>query len=293
MVTNDNEKRGKKSVIYDCSFCTFTSNRIDNYNRHLKTTKHILSVNGNTMVTKKSKKEGFYCDCGKSYVYKSGLSRHRKKCEYVNSSLIEKNNEDESLKSMFLHLVKENKELKNMIIEQDKKQDHVMEEVKRHKNQIINNNQFNLNIFLNEECKDALNMDDFIKQLKVGLNELDFTKDNGINQGITNLFLNGLNELGTYKRPIHCSDMKREVLYVKNNDIWDKDDSLKSIENGVNNIKSQYIIEVKNWETLNKENMETEEFKDEYTKLITNLMEEIRFNKIKKELSKSVLINKN
>ena len=88
---------------------------------------------------------------------------------------------------MFLHLVKENKELKNMIIEQDKKQDHVMEEVKRHKNQIINNNQFNLNIFLNEECKDALNMDDFIKQLKVGLNELDFTKDNGINQGITNL----------------------------------------------------------------------------------------------------------
>ena len=194
---------------------------------------------------------------------------------------------------MFLHLVKENKELKNMIIEQDKKQDHVMEEVKRHKNQIINNNQFNLNIFLNEECKDALNMDDFIKQLKVGLNELDFTKDNGINQGITNLFLNGLNELGKYKRPIHCSDMKREVLYVKNNDIWDKDDALKSIENGVKNIKNQYIIEVKNWETLNKENMETEEFKDEYTKLITNLMEEIRFNKIKKELSKSVLINKN
>ena len=105
-------------------------------------------------------------------------------------------------------------------------------------------------------------------------------------------FLNGLNELGKYKRPIHCSDMKREVLYVKNNDIWDKDDSFKSIENGVKNIKNQYI-EVKNWETLNKENMETEEFKDEYTKLITNLMEEIRFNKIKKELSKSVLINKN
>ena len=293
MVTNDNEKGGKKRIIYDCSFCTFTSNRIDNYNRHLKTTKHLLSLKGNTMVTKKSKKEGFSCDCGKSYVYKSGLSRHRKKCEYVNSSLIEKNNEDESLKSMFLHLVKENKELKNMIIEQDKKQDHVMEAVKTHKNQIINNNQFNLNIFLNEECKDALNMDDFIKQLKVGLNELDFSKDNGINQGITNLFLNGLNELGTYKRPIHCSDMKREVLYVKNNDIWDKDDALKSIENGVNNIKSQYIIEVKNWETLNKENMETEEFKDEYTKLITNLMEEIRFNKIKKDLSKSVLINKN
>ena len=87
--------------------------------------------------------------------------------------------------------------------------------------------------------------------------------------------------------------MKREVLYVKNNDIWDKDDAIKSIENGVKNIKSKYIIEVKNWETLNKENMEHEEFKDEYTKLITNLMAEIRFNKIKKDLSKSVLINKN
>ena len=293
MVTNDNEKGGKKRVIYDCSFCSFTSNRIDNYNRHLVTIKHILSVNGNSMVTKKSKKEGFICDCGKSYVYKSGLSRHRKKCNYINSSIIEKNDEDESLKSMFLYLVKENKELKNMIIEQDKKQDHVMEAVKTHKNQIINNNQFNLNIFLNEECKDAINMDDFIKQLKVGLNELDFSKDNGINQGITNLFLNGLNELGTYKRPIHCSDMKREVLYVKNNDIWDKDDAIKSIENGVKNLKSKYIIEVKNWETLNKDNMEQEEFKDEYTKLITNLMAEIRFNKIKKDLSKSVLINKN
>jgi hypothetical protein len=292
MLTNANKKCRKSAVFY-CKNCDYTTKQNSHYQKHLKSIKHNLSKDANTMLTKVPKSADFYCDCGKSYLHKSSLSRHRKKCEYVNSSIIEKNDEDESLKSMFLHLVKENKELKNMIIEQDKKQDHVMEEVKRHKNQIINNNQFNLNIFLNEECKDALNMDDFIKQLKVGLNELDFTKDNGINQGITNLFLNGLNELGTYKRPIHCSDMKREVLYVKNNDIWDKDDSYKSIENGVKNIKNQYIIEVKNWETLNKENMETEEFKDEYTKLITNLMEEIRFNKIKKELSKSVLINKN
>lgn len=293
MVTNDNKRGGKKREIYDCSFCSFTSNRIDNYNRHLKTIKHVLSVNGNKMVTKKRKKEGFFCDCGKSYVYKSGLSRHQKKCNYINLSIIEKNDEDENLKSMFLYLVKENKDLKNMIIEQDKKQEHVMEVVKTHKNQIINNNQFNLNIFLNEECKEAINMDDFIKQLKVGLEEMNYSKDNGINQGITNLFLNGLNELGTYKRPIHCSDVKREILYVKNNDSWNKDEATKSIENGVKDLQNKYIIEIKNWENINKETMGENDFQNEYTKLTSNLMRELKLNKFKKDLTKSVLINKN
>tara|TARA_A100001015_G_scaffold270867_1_gene323882 strand:- start:627 stop:995 length:369 start_codon:yes stop_codon:yes gene_type:complete len=122
---------------------------------------------------------------------------------------------------------------------------------------------------------------------------MDYSKNNGINQGITNLFLNGLNELGTYKRPIHCSDVKREILYVKNNDSWDKDDATKSIENGVKDLQNKYIIEIKNWENINKETMGENDFQNEYTKLTSNLMQELKLNKFKKDLTKSVIINKN
>ena len=96
-------------------------------------------------------------------------------------------------------------------------------------NTIMQNNSFNLNIFLNENCKDALNMSDFLNSIQIEIKDLEYTKKHGINEGIIQLFLERFRELGTYKRPIHCSDLKREILYVKDNNIWNKDEEVSGV----------------------------------------------------------------
>jgi hypothetical protein len=115
-------------------------------------------------------------------------------------------------------------------------------------NNIINNN-FNLNVYLNEECKGALNLEDFVSSLEVKLSDLEETAKKGYTEGVSRIFINGLNELDENKRPIHCSDLKREVLYIKNNDEWKKEDpSRKEITSAIKRVGKKNMRQINEWQ---------------------------------------------
>jgi hypothetical protein len=203
-----------------------------------------------TTETKKCQKNALLnaCECGKKYSSRSGLWKHRKKCKLIKNKIetdenqiIETNEENLDYKAMFLKSMAQNNELMNVISSQAEKSEKMMGVLKDvipkigNNNTITttnNNNQFNLQVFLNEDCKDALNFSEFIDNIKVSFEDLENQAQLGYVKGISKLFLENLHDLGTHKRPIHCTDKKRKTLYIKENDKWDKG-SQQSIKNGI------------------------------------------------------------
>ena len=225
----DNKKVPKSSKFFFCEKCNYTSSRYSQYERHLMTAKHKKITNDNKNVPNN---EYYACEiCNKSYLYLSGLSRHKKKCNFIE---IEKNDiSDNQLtlsNDVILKLINDNKELKNIIVEQQiqmgKQQEQISELIPRlGNNNNTQNNKFNINVFLNEKCKDAINMTDFIKSIQVSIEQLDFTKQNGLANGLSKTIMDNMNKLSLYERPLHCTDVKRETLYIKDENEWSKDNS--------------------------------------------------------------------
>ena len=240
----------------DCNFCC--SNKKD-YNRHLLTAKHKIRTN----VTEKTPENPieYDCKCGKIYKSRSSLWYHKKKCS-VDKHNIVVSNEQQSM----MDILSQNKELMNLLVVQN--QEHREETTKLHNtilelvpkignNNTITNNQFNLQNFLNEDCKDALNFSDFIQQIQITFEHLENQAENGYIKGISKLFIESLQELGQNKRPIHCSDKKRKTLYLKENDEWDKEGSLDALKKGINELTRRTL------QTLMKEKENNaEEYKD-------------------------------
>ena len=155
-----------------------------------------------------------------------------------------------------------------------------------------NTNTFNLNVFLNETCKDAINMSEFINNLKIELTDLEFTKSNGVINGISNIFVNGLNALEIEKRPIHCTDTKRKTLYIKDENKWAKDNH-DIIEQSIKNIKKKHTQAIKQWEDKHPNWCESEELTQEYLDFVKSVVENIDDNgekKIIKNISSEVQI---
>ena len=282
---------------YFCEKCKYKTNVKCNFDKHLLTAKH-KNTDKNY-----EKYKLFICDCGKDYKHRQSLYSHRKRCRYLNSLNIDNDNNDgNNLENILLKMVDENKEIKNIIMQQyntiQEQQKSINELTNKYENNTINNtimqnNSFNLNIFLNEKCRDALNMSEFIESLQIKLKDLEYTKNNGINEGITNVFLDGLKELGIYKRPIHCSDLKREILYVKDNDIWNKDEDKSKVKESISLIHKKQINSIKDWENNNPNWQEEPNKKDQYIEIVSSVMNNLDDNKISKQLSKSLIINKN
>jgi len=240
IIGNKNSKivANKIANKYTCNLCDYnTCNKYD-FNKHLSTRKHQMEINGKN-VNKKNRNnrkeinEKTTCiHCNKIYMSQSGLWKHLKKCqdkldkELINSNIVlEKENKE--LSNPNIELEKENKELKEIIKDQNynilkilKQTDELKELINNNSiitnnNNTTNNNHFNINVFLNEKCKDAINMSDFLDSLKIELKDLEYVGKNGYVEGITNIFVKNLNELDLYKRPLHCTDKKRDVFYIK------------------------------------------------------------------------------
>ena len=235
----------KSSKNFYCENCNYITSKQSQYDRHLMTRKHKILTNTDTKNEKSSLPEQV-CPCGKVYKHRQSLFTHQKRCNFIIEELskdISSNNvnkstdidipeefrENQDYKEMFFKIMQENSEFKNLLITQQRQimdqQKQIGELIPRVGNN--NNNtlkqRFNINIFLNEQCRDAINMDDFLKQIEVSMQQLDLTKTKGITEGLSNVFIENMNKLSVYERPLHCTDTKRETLYIKENDMWEKD----------------------------------------------------------------------
>jgi len=239
-------KTSKNIKKFKCDVCFFNCSKKGDYNRHLLTAIHKRNHNG----TEKTPKNiiSYNCACGKVYKVKSGLWKHKQVCS-LNNKLIVSNS---ALPSM-MDILSQNKELMNLLVVQN--QEHREETSKLHNTiqEMIpkignnnttnnNNNQFNLQVFLNEDCKDAINFSDFIKRIQVSFEDLENQVESGYVKGISKLFIESLQGLGTNKRPIHCTDKKRKTLYIKENDTWDKEGSQDILKKGIQEVTRKTMI---------------------------------------------------
>ena len=174
---------------------------------------------------------------------------------------------------MIIRLMDQNAEFKNLLIKQ---QDQIGELIPKVGNNNTNIKQrFNVNIFLNEQCKDAINMQDFIKQIEVSLDNLLTTRDKGLSEGISNVFIENMNKLSLYERPLHCTDLKRETLYIKDNNVWEKDNNKSRIKSALREISSAQFRSVKKWMDDNPDYEKDESKQEEFINLIRNCSENI------------------
>lgn len=244
---------------FTCEKCNFVCKKQSNYNTHIATKKHLQNMSETPRV------ENHICDiCEKEFNSYNSLWKHKKRC----SQKTPKNTviSDSSDSSLIMSLIKDNQEFKTLLIEQQRENKQLINkviELSREPSTVNtncnnnNNNNFNLNFFLNETCKDAINMGDFVKSVvsQLGLGDLEETARLGYVGGISRIFVNALNNIEVNKRPIHCTDIKRETVYIKDKDLWEKDkDKLK---NAVDYVASKNMNQIEDWKEQNPKWMDS------------------------------------
>jgi len=254
-----------KNAEFYCEHCHFRCFKKSNYAIHTNTKKHIHRLAGNELENAEMKiNANNNCECGKNYATLSGLWKHKKTCDNINTNLV--NNETESdvknsnnnasdKDELINYLIKENQEFKNMILEFVKKDSYNQSTTNTHSNSHNNshNKTFNLNFFLNETCKDAMNMKDFIKSLEMSLPELEKMGELGFAEGMSRVFVDRLNQLDVTKRPIHCSDVKREIIHIKDENKWEKDNAnLDRLRKIIKQLTIKNILRVDDWKKANQ-----------------------------------------
>jgi len=315
----ETKKLLKVATKFICEKCDYNTSKLSSYKKHLTTAKHL----GKHMETKKLLKvaETNNCEyCNKSYHNRSSLWKHKQKCgldqcqstnnepekDILSQEVIEK----EDTNTALFELIKQNQEFKELLVEQQKEnqglQKQLLEAVKDVKhvtnNTVNSNNKFNLNFFLNEQCKDAMNISDFLENMQLDMEDLLETGRLGYVNGISRIFINKLRELDTYKRPLHCTDLKRETLYIRDNDVWEKEEnSNETLRKLVDKVANKNCKTMRQWteENPNYTEMDTIE-NGEFMKLSDAILggfgecESKQFgDKIIRNVIKDVLIAKN
>ena len=310
-------KSPKNRQEYYCENCDYKCIKLSDWKRHCSTAKHKnwtkLDKTGLKIAEKNT--APYRCECGKVYKAKSSFYYHKKKCNYheknkeiINNEKEESNEKEEvnekeepNYKDLLIQAMKQMQQKDDLVSEAMKEMTEMRKQMTNMMpligNTTTNNNttnNFNLNFFLNETCKDALNLTDFINSLKVQLKDLEYTAENGHIKGITNIFHNALSNLEETKRPLHCTDLKREVLYIKDNNEWHKDENKEEIKVAVNKIVNKNIGNQGKWIDAHP-NLEDENEMEKYIKMQDHSLgtgEETEQNKIVKNIMKEVLIVK-
>jgi len=324
---NTSEIKQKK---YNCENCGYHTNRLTEYNRHQKTQKHMnnkkhisetkkthvcescnavfncrstlwrhkkICEENNKMFPNVSKcfknvSNQFVCKCGKKYKTRSGFYKHTLKCDIfentdlneniVKEQIIPSNNE---VANILKSILEENKELRR--------------EIKNLKigNTITNNNNqhYTINMFLNEKCKNAMNLEDFVDKIKFTLEDLQYTKENGYAKGISNVFIKNLNDMDVTERPIHCSDKKRLQFYIKNDDEWSKDNNNEKIDNTIEKVSKKQLKSIQDWVEANPDYSESDAKMEEYFTLVRSITQpndDKNLRNIKRKVGESVKLEK-
>jgi hypothetical protein len=305
----------KKNAVFVCELCDFKCFKNSEWIRHVDTKKHTHRLKGNVQETMEIKKYAeFVCGCGKSYVSNSGLWKHKKICSTINHKLedsVDKADNaefkdytfDKNFKitpEMFYDLLKQNNELQKSLIQLAREKTPTISNNTNCGNN-NNNKTFNLQFFLNETCKDALNITDFVNQIQLSISDLEETGKLGYAEGISKVFINNLQDIDLTMRPIHCSDSKRETLYIKDDNQWTKDDAQKSqLTKAIKQVANKNIKQISEWQKLHPEYSDPDSKQnDKYMKIVLNSMsgstqEEANKNyeKIIKRVIKETIIEK-
>ena len=305
------KKTPKNAEKIICEDCNFVSSKKSDYERHLLTRKHKILTN---TYKKNAENAEYICVCGKQYKHRQSLHNHRIRCNFEknieNSDIVQNMEKDEKesetgimekiknvenevqnsndYKEMFMEMMKQNHKLQQQMVE-------LIPQVKGNTTNNTMNN-FNINLFLNEQCKDALNIMDFVNSLTIELADLERTGTHGFADGISNIFVKAIQNLDITKRPIHCTDLKREVLYVKDNETWDKDSEDKQkIKGAIHTLKQNNIRKIGEWV---QENPESQEMNNPKNDMYMNMLHENTGNqdksipKIIKNVAKNVVLPK-
>ena len=295
----------RKVDFFSCEVCDFKCYKESEYIRHISTLKHkkFTSVYKKNAVTENA----LMCKCSKTYTTRMGLWKHKQKCPVANgktnhvisSEFKDINNMDKD--DLILKLLKDNEEIRQILKD-------ILPKIGN--NTIINNNNnttnnnnnnmtnnFNLNVFLNEQCKDALNISEFVDSLKITFEDLLYSKKNGLVEGISNVMIRGLKELDIYKRPIHCTDKKRETMYIKDHEKWEKDETHEIMRNTIEKIADKERTALQIWAEENPDWIETERKQMEYLTMLRNISEPIEDEakngrKIIRAVSREVIVDK-
>jgi hypothetical protein len=299
----------KTAESFYCEACDFKCSKTSNWTAHVSTRKHKMVINGNS----KNAEQKLQCLCGKIFCFPSGLSRHRKGCiDFVSSEKTDISDAPQTAlmnTEIISEILKQNNEFKTLLLEQQNKimeQNTKIMEMAKPTNVIThnttNNTQFNLNVFLNETCKDALNMMEFVNNLKLEIKDLENVGHNGYIEGITNIIMKNLNTIEVSKRPIHCTDLKRETMYIKDDDKWNKDNAEKSkLKKLIGRVADRNLLQLQQWREMNPECLNPEHQKydfciDMYRNALGGYGEEEQNkfdDKIIRNVAKHVLVDKN
>jgi hypothetical protein len=298
MIVNGSKKSLKVALKFCCEDCDYSTSKKTDYLKHLSTDKHKKSQNGSYLVVNDSEKSPkvaqYKCECGRVYKYDSGYYRHKKNCS---DKIVVTNKEDVNNKDLIMMLIKQNTQLIEQNAELAKNGTH---NTTNSHNTISNNKTFNLQFFLNETCKDAMNIMDFVDSIKLQLTDLEKVGKIGYVEGISNIINSNLKALDVTQRPIHCTDNKREVLYVKDEDKWEKEaEEKEKMRKVIKMITNKNIKMLSKFKDVHPDcEKSISKYSDEYNKIVIesfggpgdNDLE--KENKIIKNISKTVTINK-
>jgi hypothetical protein len=300
-----------ENAKFYCNLCDFKCCKNADWLRHTSTQKHIHRQDGNFLENAEMKKcSDHICDCGKKYETKSGLWKHQKTCKNEKKDI--KEEEIAAMKEIMKYLMKENSEMKTMMMEQHntmmEQQSMMLEVVKNgttnHSHNTTHTNShnkaFNLQFFLNETCKDAMNIGEFVDSLKLQLSDLEKVGEAGYIEGITSIIVKNLKELDITKRPVHCTDKKRETVYIKDEDKWEKDEDKTHMHKLVKKVASKNMkLFDKYRETHPDCKQYHSKYSDQYHKIIYESMggkgdnDFEKNEKIIKNVLKEVVVDKN
>jgi len=311
------KKTPKNPKKYVCLTCDFHTGNKKDFERHGLTAKHKKNIFGNVgNKMEMSKNPAFVCECNKIFCTNAGLWKHKNKCiangdaKHAEMHVELDNEEDVKLLStLVLEVVKQNKELMSQHNETQKQNQELTKQLfeickNGTNNTMINNNSynktFNLNVFLNEECKDAMNIMDFVDSLKIQLSDLENVGKQGFIDGISNIIVKNLKALDVNKRPVHCSDSKREIMYIKDEDKWEKDDDDKlKLRKAIKYIAHKNTKLLPEFKAKYPDCIYSDSRKsDQYNKLIIESMggngdnDTEKENKIIRKIAKEVIIDK-
>jgi len=283
--------------VYHCYLCNYVCVRKASLDKHYSTRKHLMNPGQGDQLKQYS------CHCGKSYKHRQSLHTHKKKCIIVNAEnewdapVVNKEFEEISqddlkeavvtastsgfnFQELVVDLMKKNQELQETIIkQQEEHQKEIVDLIPMmgSNNHITNNinNKINLNVFLNETCKDALNIKDFMNSLHITIDDLEMTKEKGLIESVNNQIIKSLRNMEIEKRPIHCSDQKRKIMHIKDNDQWQRDSNCEKLKTTIDNLAAKQLSNFSVWEKEHPEYMTSENGQEDYMQLVSNITKDV------------------